>query len=211
MVIGGEYPLARLRPGRFHKAHVVLTTVAPTQMVRHPRGLAFGGCVQSIEHYRRARGHSHQIRCGLSKPLADTGRPLFEGGIEARAKRRDRGFGAAMKLIVQTGGKCRVSACSSLRGSRLAPFAKYWSGRFMARARLERRFSGRSDFARNRSPHAVLCVALFNGPRGFRWCRLWRFAGEGHCRIRFSADPVIEVLRSTLLTSLENVMNSRRG
>src|SRR3954453_12688059 len=167
MVIGGEYPLAGLRRGRFHKARdqlasrlvapsevmpgavgkpVVLTTASPTQMVRHPRGLAFGGCVQSVEHYRRARGHSHQIRCGLSKPLADTGRPLFEGGVEARAKRRDRGFGAAMKLIVQTGGKCRVSACSSLWGSRLAPFAKYWSDRFTARARLQRRFSGRSDF-----------------------------------------------------------------
>jgi hypothetical protein len=111
----------------------VLTTVAPTQMVRHPRGLSFGGCVQSIEHYRRARGHPHQIRCSLSKALADTRRPLFEGGVEARAKCRDRGFGAAMKLIVQTGGKCCVSACSSLWGNRLTSFAKHWSDRFTAR------------------------------------------------------------------------------
>jgi hypothetical protein len=37
-----------------------------------------------------------------------------------------------MKLIVQTGGQCRGAACSSLWGSRLTSFAKYWSGRFTA-------------------------------------------------------------------------------
>jgi hypothetical protein len=45
--------------------------------------------------------------------MADIRRPLGEGGIEARTKRRDGGFGAAMKLTIQTGGKCRISTRTS--------------------------------------------------------------------------------------------------
>jgi hypothetical protein len=79
-------------------------------MVRYARGLAFGSCVQSIEHDRGARRDPHQIRCSLAKPLVDIRRPLRNGGVKARAKCRDGGFGAAMKLIIQTGGECRRSA-----------------------------------------------------------------------------------------------------
>jgi hypothetical protein len=75
-------------------------------MFRHARGLAFGICVQSIEHDRGARRHPHQIRCGLAKPLSDTRRPLRECGVEARTKRRDGGFGSAVKLTIQTGREC---------------------------------------------------------------------------------------------------------
>jgi hypothetical protein len=82
-------------------------------MIGCTRGLAFGVCVQSIEHDRGARRHPHQIRCSLAKPLVDIRRPLREGGVEARAKCRDGGFGAAMKLTIQTGGKCRISARTS--------------------------------------------------------------------------------------------------
>src|SRR5260370_26438214 len=121
----------------------MLATVAPPQMVRYPRGLAFGICVQPVEHDRGARRHPHQIRCSLAKPLADSRRPLREGGVEARAKCRDGGFGAAMKLIIQTGGECRGSARSSLWGSRLSRFGKNLSDRFAARGRPERMVRGR--------------------------------------------------------------------
>jgi hypothetical protein len=69
-------------------------------MVRHPHWPAFGICIQSIEHDRGARRHPHQIRCGLAKSLPDTGRSLGESSVEARAKRRDGGFGSAMKLTI---------------------------------------------------------------------------------------------------------------
>src|SRR5204863_8461326 len=108
-------------------APVALPTVAPPQMVRHARGLAFDICVQSIEHDRRARRHPHQIRCSLAKSLSDAGRSLCKSGVEARTKRRDGGFGAVMKLIIQTGGECRISARSSLWGSTLTSLAKHWS------------------------------------------------------------------------------------
>jgi hypothetical protein len=110
----------------------MLTILAPPRVIGRGHELSFGARVQSIEHDRGACRHSHQIRRSLSKPLADTRRPLLEGGIEARAKCRDRSLGADMKLIVQTGGQCRGSVCSSLWGSRLTSFAKYWGGRFTA-------------------------------------------------------------------------------
>ncbi len=181
-------------------------------MVRDARGLAFGIRVQSIEHDRGASRHPHQIRCSLAKPLADIRRPLREGGVEAGAKCRDGGFGAAIELTIQTGGKCRISARTSWWGSGQAWLAGHWSDRFARRARLERRrSSGRSEFARNHSPNSVLFAAPFNGARGLRCCRLSRFAGEGHCRIRFPVDPLLGVLRGTLLASLEDVMDRRRG
>jgi hypothetical protein len=189
----------------------VLATLAPSRMVRRARGLAFGGCVQSIEHDRGARRHPHQIRRCLAKPLADMGRPLREGSVEARAKCRDGGFGVAMKLTIQTGCECRISTRRSLWGSGLASLAEQRSDRFAGRARLERRSSGRSDFARNQSPNSVPFAALFDGARRLRCCRVSRFAGEGHCRIRFSIDPLLGVLCGTLFASLEDVMNSRRG
>ena len=92
---------------------VVLTTLAPPRVSGGGHWPAFGACVQSIEYDRGARSHPHQIRCSLAKPLADILLPLREGSIEARAKRCDGGFGAAMKLIIQTAGECRRSARSS--------------------------------------------------------------------------------------------------
>ena len=189
----------------------MLSTLAPPHMVRHTCGLAVGICVQPIEHNRGARRHPHQIRCSLAKPLANTRRPLREGGLEARAKCRDGGFGSDMKLMIQTCGECRRSARSSLCGSGLASCAEHWSERFTRRSRLHWRFSGRPDLARSQSPNSVLIAALFEGTLELRWCHLSRFIGEGRCRIRFSVDPVVVVRRGTLLASLEDVMNSRRG
>ena len=108
----------------------MLTTLAPPRMVWRARGLAFGDGVQSIEHDGGARRDPHQIRCSLAKPLADIRRPLREGGVEARAKCRDGGLGAAMKLMIQTGGECRISAGSSWLRSGLAALAEHWSDRF---------------------------------------------------------------------------------
>jgi hypothetical protein len=85
---------------------VVLPIVTPSQMVRYARRLAFGDGVQSIEHDGGARRNPHQIRCSLAKPVADIRRPLREGSVEARAKCRDGGLDAAMKLLIQTGGEC---------------------------------------------------------------------------------------------------------
>jgi hypothetical protein len=82
-------------------------------MVRYARGLAFGICVQSIEHDRGARRHPHQIRCCLAQPFPDNRRSLRQCSVKARAKCRDGGFGAAVKLTIQTGGKCRISAGTS--------------------------------------------------------------------------------------------------
>jgi len=121
---------------------VVLPIVMPSQMVRYARRPAFGDGVQSIEHDGGARRDPHQIRCSLAKPLADIRRPLREGGVEARAKCRDGGLGAAMKLMIQTGGECRISTGSSWWRSGLALLAEHWSDRFAWRARLERRSSG---------------------------------------------------------------------
>jgi hypothetical protein len=146
----------------------------------------------------------------LAKPLADIRRSLREGSVEARAKCRDGGFGVAMKLTIQTGRECRISTRKWLGGNGLASLAEQWSDRFAGRARLERRSSGRSDFARNQSPNSVPFAALFDDARRLRCCRVSRFAGQGHCRIRFSIDPLLGVLCSTLFASLEDVMNSRR-
>jgi hypothetical protein len=92
---------------------VVLATLTPPRVIGCGHGRAFGACVQSIEHDRGARRHPHQIRCSLAKPLEDILRALREGSVEARAKCCDGGLGAAMKLIIQTGGECRRSARSS--------------------------------------------------------------------------------------------------
>jgi hypothetical protein len=121
---------------------VVLPIVTPSQMVRYARQLAFGAGVQSIEHDGGARRDPHQIRCSLAKPLADIRRPLREGGVEARAKCRDGGFCVAMKLTIQTGRDCRISAGGSWWRSGLAALAEHWSDRFAQRARLERRSRG---------------------------------------------------------------------
>ena len=116
-----------------------------------------------------------------------------------------------MKLMIQTGGKCRISARSSLCGSGLASLVEHWSDRFAGRARLKRRSGGRPNLARNQSRNSILFAALFDGARGLRFCRLPRFAREGHRRIRSSVDPVLGFQRGMLLASLEDVMNSRRG
>jgi hypothetical protein len=89
----------------------------------YPRRPAFGICVQPIEHDRGTRRYPHQIRCGLAKPLPDTGRSLCESGVEARTKRRDCGFGSTMKFTIQTGRERRSATCSSLRGPDLASLA----------------------------------------------------------------------------------------
>jgi hypothetical protein len=130
--------------------------------------------------------------------------------VEARAKCRDGGFGVAMKLTIQIGRECRFSTRRSLWGSGLASLAEQWSDGFAGRARLERR-SSRSDFARNQSSNSVLVAALFDGARRLRRCRVSQFAGKGHCRIRFSIEPLLGVLCGTLFAPLEDVMNSRRG
>ncbi|HEX4614510.1 MAG TPA: hypothetical protein VH230_01215 [Stellaceae bacterium] len=106
-------------------------------MVRHARGLALGICVQSIEHDGRARRDPHQIRCSLAKSLPDTRRLLYEGSVEARAKCRDGGFGAVLKLIIQAGGERRISAGNSWWGSGLASLAEHWSDRFVGRASFQ--------------------------------------------------------------------------
>jgi hypothetical protein len=124
-------------PGAAAK-QVALTTVVPSQMVRHARGLAFGICVQSIEHDRGTRRHPHQIRCSLAQPLPDNRRSLHEGRVEARAKCRDGGFGPAMKLAIKSRGECRISARRTLWRSGGASLAEHWSGdRFARRARLD--------------------------------------------------------------------------
>ena len=116
-----------------------------------------------------------------------------------------------MELIVQTGGERRISAGRSWWASGLVSLAEHRSGRFAGRARLERRSSGGPNLARNQSRNSVLFASPCNGARGLRCCRLWRFAREGHRRIRSSVDPVLGVRRGMLLASLEDVMNSRRG
>jgi ferredoxin len=171
---------------------VVLMTVAPPQMLWYPRRPAFGICVQSIEHDRGARRYPHQIRCGLAKSLPDTGRSLRESGIEARTKRRDGGFGSAMKLTIQTGRERRSATCSSLRGPDLASLAGRRRDRLAGRSQLDR-WSSRPDLGRHRSLNSVLFAARY--PRTLRSWRPIRFVGESHRRIRFSIHPPLGVLR----------------
>src|SRR5271166_5648079 len=170
-------------------------------MIRHAGGLAFGACVQSIEHDRRARRHPHQIRRGLAKPLADNRRPLCERGIEARAKRRNGGFRPPMKVAVETGRKCRRSA----RGSRVP------EGLLRDDRRLGRLSRGKPDLARHQPSNSVLFAAQSGWARNPRYSRRSRFAGEGHWRIRCSVHPQLRIVRGTLLVSLEYVMNRRWG
>ena len=171
---------------------VVLMTVAPPQMLWYPSRPAFGICVQSIERDRGARRYPHQIRCGLAKSLPDTGRSLCESGIEARTKRRDGGFGSAMKRTIQTGREPRSATCSSLRGPDLASLAGRRRDRLAGQSQLDRR-SSRPDLGRHRSFNSVLFAARY--PRTLRSWRPVRFAGESPRRIRFSIHPPLGVLR----------------
>ena len=70
-------------------------SIADRSRVR-PNGRSFAQRVQSIEHDRRPRRHSHQIGCCLAKPCAFVRRPLGEDRAEAAIETFRSCFDAAL-------------------------------------------------------------------------------------------------------------------
>ena len=73
-----------------------------------PNGRSFAQRVQSIEHDRRPRCHSHQVRCCLAKARAIVRRALCEGRVETRPECLDGSFGAIVQVAIQpvSRGQC---------------------------------------------------------------------------------------------------------
>jgi hypothetical protein len=83
------------------------TSIADRSRVR-PNGRSFAQRIQSIEHDRRSRRHSHQVGCRLPKARAVVRRALCEGRVETRPECLDGSFGAIVQLAIQpvSRGQC---------------------------------------------------------------------------------------------------------
>jgi len=82
-------------------------SIADRSRVR-PNGRSFAQRIQSIEHDRRSRRHSHQVGCRLAKARAVVRRALCEGRVETRPECLDGSFGAIVQLAIQpvSRGQC---------------------------------------------------------------------------------------------------------
>src|SRR5215469_7776727 len=201
------------------KRRLLVAVIAGAHMIRHARRLALGSGVQSIEHDRRARRDSHQIRSRLPKPLPDTRRTLRERRVKTGAKRRNRCLGSAVKIAIESRGECRGPAATPLGCSRLSALADGRICRLAAGPQPERLRYSRSEIRQRCLPDPVLSNVRLGTARRLRRRRSDSLRNRRHfwfCRktyyeFRLSVEPLLGVLRRSLFASLEYVVNRRRG